>query len=134
MIKVLFETQQTLHFSAKNFDLWNRLREGVIANSNPTWTFLKPATNAQTVNFLQFFKNFENRDPKIFSLGAGYFSKSSVKQGRRRQVVKNILFMSLLLFLSCFSGHFWSSYSQLTKVVGEPINCTSNVQNRDSKK
>ena len=49
----------------------------------------------------------------------------------------NIFFMSLLLFLSCFSGHsgplFWSSYSQLSKGVEEPQNWTRNVQKRDSK-
>ena len=46
--------------------------------------------------------------------------------------------MSLLLFLSCFSGHFWSAYLVLlllaVKGVGEePQNRTSNVQNRYSK-
>ena len=47
------------------------------------------------------------------------------------------IFMSLLLFLSCFldiSGLlFRSSYSQQSKGVGEPQKQTSNVQNRDSK-
>ena len=28
----------------------------------------------------------------------------------KSQITKNFIFMSLLLFLSCFSGHFWSTF------------------------